>query len=93
MCVARREDLDNFVGVAPHSSDMPIGPGAVGRYSVCETTAKRVKHHQNAVVHIFDTPKQERIRNLVIELVNLNLLEHITADGRIVRVRHNLAPK
>ena len=72
---------------------MPVSPGAIGRHSVSEPTAERVKHHQNAVVHILDTPKQERVCNLVIELVNFNLPEHITADGRIVRIRHNFASK
>lgn len=94
MGVTRRIDLSDLLStVAPKLANVAIGPRAIRCYLVCKVAAKGVSKHEDSVVGSFKDFKVKAVSNLVVELVFIDLGHHVAADGRVVRVAHNLTAK
>ena len=65
---------------------MVVGPGAIGCDLVCEFAAPRIGEHQNAIVDPLYSFQDRVAGHLVVERVFVNLIEHVRAYGRVVRI-------
>ena len=72
---------------------MPICPGTVSRHDISKSTANLVEHHENEIVNFLNKLRDWVCRMLIVELIRVNLLKHITANRRVVRVANDFAAK
>ena len=91
--IARRVDLHYILRVTPQLSNVSISPRAICCNDVRKFATQAVKEHQNPVVDSLDHSLESAICMLIVELVRFDLFEHVAADGRVVGVAHNAAPK
>lgn len=91
--VTGRVDKTDSLAVTPERSDVSVRPGAVSCNLSGEPAADWVYQHQDEVVNSLDHSEYKAACVLVVERVRVNLLEHVTANRRVVSIAQNLAPE
>ena len=72
---------------------MFLCPRAINCDTVGKHSTERVSLHQYEVVELFDRSQDCIIRNFIVELVDIDLLQHITTDSWIMRIANYFAAK
>ena len=72
---------------------MAFSPGAVGGNRISKASTHFVYLHEHEVVDALAEAFEYAVCMPIVELIRVNLLEHIAAYSRVVRVAHDLAPE
>ena len=72
---------------------MLVCPRAISCDLICKSATLPVQEHQNPVIKTFANFQNGVACYVIIELIRVNLLDHIAADSWVMRVGDNFASK